>query len=90
MAKNVKNYLNLTTECTKIDEINDNLMDFFEHTLVSNTQDHSNKEVERYLTSLNTFKSSDSVLEFWSQNRNLYPRLYIIANNVLSIPATNL
>jgi hypothetical protein len=46
-------------------------------------------EIQTYLNS-NDMMSSKSILQFWSENRLKYPRLYVLANRLSSIPATNL
>jgi len=46
-------------------------------------------EIQKYLNSNDLFISK-SIMKFWSENKEKYPKLYVIAKRLSSIPATNL
>ncbi len=50
----------------------------------------NNDELQNYLNSTQNFDLNSSVIKFWEQNKLKYPRIYVIAKRLLSIPATNL
>ena len=48
------------------------------------------KELDSYMNSHQNFDTNSSIISFWEQNKNKFPRLERIAKQILSIPATNL
>jgi hypothetical protein len=65
------------------------LQDFID---LSQTQVNTfgSQELDDYMKTGHKFDINSSLLGYWEQNRNSYPRLYRLAIRLLSIPATNL
>ena len=55
----------------------------------TDSEDMTN-EVEVYLKTNFNLLSDFSVIKFWEENKGKYPRIYLLAKQLLSIPATNL
>jgi hypothetical protein len=73
---------------TNINKVNLCLKDFIDFSPTNN--DNIDSEIESYLNFTLNYDFTSPILSFWEQNKQKYPRLHMLANRVLSIPATNL
>ncbi len=65
-------------------------MDFIDIPSGENNLNSSQNEIEEYLNyEFNYDPSAQHILNFWEVNRKKFPRLYLIAKQLLSIPASN-